>query len=294
MNDQGGGSRMFRYILAGIGSLIFLTVIFGSWYTIDQRERGVITTFGKVTSVEQPGLGFKTPWVTSLHTFDIGTRNSSWDGESSLAVYSKDQQPAFVTASVTWRIDAGRVEEIYTRFGDADNLAHRVLFPRTAAVFKNVFGGFTAVSAVQDRPTLNRLFNEAVIAAVAGEPIVIESAQITNIDFSDAYEASIEQRMQAEVEVQKLHQNAAREKVQAEIVVTQATAQANAVRQTAQAEADAIKLRGEATATAIRARGAALADNPSLVALTQAERWNGVLPTTMVPGGSVPMLSVGR
>jgi hypothetical protein len=30
------------------------------------------------------------------------------------------------------------------------------------------------------------------------------------------------------------------------------------------------------------------------VALTQAERWDGKLPTTMVPGGALPMLSVGK
>ena len=60
-------------------------------------------------------------------------------------------------------------------------------------------------------------------------------------------------RMQAEVEVQKLHQNAEREKVQAQITVTQASAQADAVRAQAQAEAEAILLRGEAEAKAIRA-----------------------------------------
>lgn len=59
----------------------------------------------------------------------------------------------------------------------------------------------------------------------------------------------------------------------------------------AEAAAKAIKLRGEAEAAAIDARGKALRDNPALVALTQAERWDGKLPTTMVPNGSVPMLS---
>ena len=39
-------------------------------------------------------------------------------------------------------------------------------------------------------------------------------------------------------------------------------------------------------------RGKALGNNPNLVTLVQAERWNGVLPTTMVPGSSVPFVSV--
>ena len=50
--------------------------------------------------------------------------------------------------------------------------------------------------------------------------------------------------------------------------------------------------RGEAEASAIEARAKALGTNPNLVTLVQAERWNGVLPTTMVPGSAVPFVSV--
>jgi hypothetical protein len=72
-----------------------------------------------------------------------------------------------------------------------------------------------------------------------------------------------------------------------EIAVTQATGRANSIRAEAQAQADATTLRGNAEASAIKAKGDALAANPNLVALIQAERWNGVLPTTLVPGSAV-------
>jgi regulator of protease activity HflC (stomatin/prohibitin superfamily) len=111
--------------------------------------------------------------------------------------------------------------------------------------------------------------------------MIVESVQVENIDFSDAYEKSIEQRMLAEVEVQKVQQNAEREKVQAEIAVIQAKAQA-----------DAVKLQGDAEAHAINARGKALRDNPALIELVQAEKWDGKLPTTMVPGQTVPFINV--
>jgi len=62
------------------------------------------------------------------------------------------------------------------------------------------------------------------------------------------------------------------------------------VRAQAQAEADAIKPRDDAEAQAIAARGKALGENPSLVSLVQAEKWNGKLPATMVPGGAIPMI----
>jgi len=41
-------------------------------------------------------------------------------------------------------------------------------------------------------------------------------------------------------------------------------------------------------------RGALLRDNPSLIDLTAAERWNGTLPTTMVPGSATPFVNVGK
>jgi regulator of protease activity HflC (stomatin/prohibitin superfamily) len=158
---------------------------------------------------------------------------------------------------------------------------------------KIVFGGFSAVRAIQERGKLNSESREAVRLALDSEPIILASLQIESIDFSREYIRSVEQRMQAEVEVQRLRQNALREKVQAQITVTKAQAEADAVRARAQAEADAIKLRGLAEASAIDARGKALRDNPALVSLVQAEKWNGQLPTTMVPGGALPMLNVG-
>jgi regulator of protease activity HflC (stomatin/prohibitin superfamily) len=87
--------------------------------------------------------------------------------------------------------------------------------------------------------------------------------------------------MLAEVEVQKVQQNAQREKVQAEILVIQA-----------QAQADSVKLQGDAEAHAINARGKALRDNPALIQLVQAEKWDGKLPTTMGPGQTVPFINV--
>ena len=207
--------------------------------------------------------------------------------------YSKDQQPAELKVSVNYRVVPDRVAELYTQYGSIDSFLIRIIRPHVNQQVKIVFGGYSAVSAIQDRGKLNIEIMDSIRKGVEG-PIVIESVQIENIDYSKAYEQSIEQRMLAEVEVQRLRQNADREKVQADITQTQAMARANAVRTQAQAEADAIRLRGEAEASAIRARAAALGDNPNLVNLVQAERWNGALPTTMVPGGALPMISLSR
>ncbi|PRA84796.1 Band 7 protein [Ochrobactrum sp. MYb29] len=280
--------RILAAIFGFFAFIITLTVVFGSWYTIDQGERGVLLRNGALVGTAQPGLGFKTPWIEEVVKVSVQSRAQLY---KEVPAYSKDQQSAVLSLSVNYRIPADKVTEVYSVYGGEDGLLSRLVDRRVNEDLKTVFGQFTAVAAIQDRSRLNLEVASAIQSSVKG-PVIIDSVQIENIDFSDAYEASIEQRMLAEVEVQKLRQNAEREKVQAEITVTQAKANADAVRAKANAEAEAIRIKGDAEAISIKARGDALRENPGLVALTQAEKWNGQLPTTMLPGGSVPMLQL--
>ena len=278
-------------LVAGVFALIFgITIVFGSWYTIDQGERGVILRNGALVGTAQPGLGFKTPWIEEVVKISVQSRAQIY---KDVPAYSKDQQSAVIALSVNYRIPSDQVTDVYSLYGGEDGLLSRLVDRRVYEDLKTVFGRFTAVAAIQERSRLNAEIAEAVQNSVKG-PVIIDGIQIENIDFSDAYEASIEQRMLAEVEVQKLRQNAEREKVQAEITVTQAKANADAVRAKAEADAEAIRITGDAEAASIKARGEALRDNPGLVALTQAEKWNGILPTTMLPSGSVPMLQLNH
>jgi regulator of protease activity HflC (stomatin/prohibitin superfamily) len=279
---------------AGIGLLVLfgLTIVFGSWYTIDQRERGVILRNGKLVGIATPGLGFKLPLIDNIVRVSLERQIAKYE---KLSTYSRDQQTAEIWISINFRATESGVDELYSEYGGLNGFKDRRITPKVLEELKNVFGRFNAVTSIQERGRLNSEVRQAIIAAVGVGPnssVLIEDVQIENIDFSEAYEKSIEQRMLAEVEVQRLRQNAEREKVQAEIVVTKATAEANAVRQRAMAEAEAIKLKGEAEAAAIQARGAALGSNPNLVSLVQAEKWDGKLPATMVPGGTVPMISL--
>jgi regulator of protease activity HflC (stomatin/prohibitin superfamily) len=269
-------------ILGIVGSvfvgLIALVILGGSFYTVDQGERGVILRNGKVVGTAEPGLSFKLPIVDSVKEINVQTQARLYE---KVMVYSRDQQTADLYVSVNYRIASDQVEQIYSEFGGREGIVNRLLDRQVPEEVKNVFGQFNAVTAIQERARLSTEVQNAIQKAVTTPLLIVESVQVENIDFSDAYEQSIEQRMLAEVEVQKVQQNAQREKVQAEILVIQA-----------KAEADAKKLQGDAEAHAINARGRALRDNPSLVELVQAEKWDGKLPTTMVPGSAVPFINV--
>jgi regulator of protease activity HflC (stomatin/prohibitin superfamily) len=243
---------------------------------------------GAVEGTAEPGLGFKVPFIDSVVEISVQSKAQMYEN---VMAYSRDQQTATLAMSVNFRLPPDQVQAIYSEYGGQEGIVTRLLDRQVLEEVKNVFGRFNAVTAIQERERLAAEVQMAIQKAVVG-PIIVDSVQIENIDFSSAYEESIEQRMLAEVEVQKVKQNAEREKVTAEITVIQAQAAADSQLAQATANAAAIRMQGEAEAAAISAKAEALKGNAALIALTQAERWDGKLPTTMIPGSTVPFLDV--
>jgi regulator of protease activity HflC (stomatin/prohibitin superfamily) len=275
--------------LLGVGAVIIvgLTIFFGSWFQIDPGERGVHLRNGAVIGSAEPGLGFKLPVFDDVKRISVQNLTREYE---KVPAYSKDQQTAEIRVSVSYHVPPGDVIALYSEYGSIENLTSRVVDRQVPTQVENVFGRYTAVSAVQNRVQLVKDVTKAIRESVHG-PIVVDSVQLENIDFSDAYEKSIELRMQAEVLVQTEKQNLEKEKVNAEIAVTQAKGQAVSNLARARAEAEATRVKGEAEASAIKARAEALAQNQNLIELTKAERWDGKLPTTMIPGSAVPFIS---
>jgi regulator of protease activity HflC (stomatin/prohibitin superfamily) len=283
-----------RFLAALFGVIIafvfFLTL--STSYTVDEGERGVLLRNGAVVGTTEPGRGFKVPIIDSVRYIPVNQQSVVWSGETALQAYSQDQQAATMAVSVIYHIPSDQVETVYAEYGSVDGLQSRLLDRVIPQQLKTVFGRFNAVASIQQRDRLNAEVQKAVLENVKG-PLIIDSIQIENIDYSDAYEQSIEARMLAEVEVQRVRQNADREKVAAEITVTQAQAAADAQRAEAQARADAIRMAGEAEAAAIEAKGKALRDNPALIEFqTIGKGWDGKLPATMIPGSAVPFVGV--
>lgn len=260
--------RAITFMLLGLIVLFALIVVSSSWYTVDQGERGVILRNGAVIGEAEPGLGFKIPIIDTVEQISVQSQKTSYDD---VKTYSRDQQPATLRVSINYHVTDART--LYADYKSAQNMLDRLVSPQIYTWSENVFGQFNAASAVQDRAKLNAELAMAIRKVIHG-PLVIESIQIENIDFSGKYEEAVEARMEATVRQQ------------------QAEAEAAATRTRADANAYSVKAQGEAEAAAIRARGDALRDNPGLPGLVTAEKWDGHLPTTMVPNGALPFLHV--
>jgi regulator of protease activity HflC (stomatin/prohibitin superfamily) len=264
-----------------LGGILIIFTLLGSWYTVDQGERAVLLRFGQAVAVEGPGLHFKIPYVEEVVKMSVREQKEEFKTQA----YSQDQQPATVQVSVNYLLTDDEVLNVYTRYGvEYPSILIDTQLPQR---LKEVFGIFSAQNMIQDRTKLGLEVEKSLEHALDGRGIHIVSVQVEDVSFSDVYETAVENRMksivlqyQAEAEKQKR--------------ITNADAAAYEVKAAADAQAHAIEVQGNAQGTAIRARADALRSNPDLVALTAAEKWNGILPTTMVPGGAVPFLQLPK
>jgi regulator of protease activity HflC (stomatin/prohibitin superfamily) len=273
-------NRLMLAVLV-LGGIVVLFGVLGSYYTVDQGERAVLLRWGQAVGVEGPGLHFKLPYIEDVVKLSVREQKEDFKTQA----YSQDQQPATVQVSVNYRLTEDEVLNVYTRYGvDYPSILIDTQLPQR---LKEVFGIFSAQNMIQDRTKLGLEVERSLEHALDGRGIHIVSVQVEDVAFSDVYETAVENRMksivlqyQAEAEKQKR--------------ITNADAAAYEVKAAADAQAHAIEVQGNAQATAIKARADALRSNPDLVSLTAAEKWNGILPTTMVPGGAVPFLQLPK
>lgn len=277
-----------KVILTSLFLLLGIGIIFGTWFTVDSKERGVVLRNGRIIKIAEPGLHFKIPMMDKVHKISIQNQALVFE---KLSAYSKDQQPAELRVSISYHVPPDQVADVYTGYGNIAGLESRVMNRQAPTQVENVFGQYNAVSAVQNRVKLVSDMTQALRENIKG-PVVVDSFQVENIDFSVAYENAISARMNAEVAVATRNQDLEKERVEAKIAVTKAQAAADSALALATAEAQATKLRGDAEAGAIRAKADALAQNQNLVELIRSEKWDGKLPTQMIPGATIPFFNI--
>ncbi len=54
--------KIKKYVIWGVIALFVIITVSTSWYTVDEQQRAVVTTFGKVTDTAEAGMHFKLPF----------------------------------------------------------------------------------------------------------------------------------------------------------------------------------------------------------------------------------------
>ena len=91
----------FKHLLVICAVIVLLIGIFSSFYTVDDKQQAVITTFGKVTDTTDPGLHFKLPFgIQKVNKVDVNIYQKIELGYSTRpdgVTISNDMESAMIT-----------------------------------------------------------------------------------------------------------------------------------------------------------------------------------------------------
>lgn len=90
-------------IKSGLLTIVVVSLVFLSTYTVNQTEQVIITQFGKPVGdpITTPGLHFKLPFIHQVNSFD--KRYLAWDGPM-VEMSTKDKTYVQVDTFARWRI----------------------------------------------------------------------------------------------------------------------------------------------------------------------------------------------
>lgn len=227
---------------------------------------GVETRFGAVVGTKQPGLFAVIPFVENVVPMNVQTQKDQTDATAA----SNDLQSVTATVAVNYHVLPSDASTIYSNIG-AD-YADRVISPAIQESVKSVTANYTAEQLITEREKVRDAILALLTSKLQTYGVQTDSLNIVNFAFSDTFNAAIEAKVTAQ-------QNA----LAAQNKLQQVQFEAQQTVATAQAQAKAIQIQAQA----INSQGGA-----DYVNLQAIQKWNGVLPTQMVPGSSVPFINV--
>jgi regulator of protease activity HflC (stomatin/prohibitin superfamily) len=278
-NDLTGG-KVTCIIIGLLCCLSFIAVPF-SFHTVDTGEVAVVKHLGKITRVCEAGTSFDFWMTNSYQKYDTKVQNI----DVTTMAYSSDAQPMDIAMTIQYQIMADKVIDIATRYGSLQVLENRI---QSIAIEKNksVLSGSKAMDIIANRATISPSIEEVIKEAIGEEYFVnITAVVLTNIDFSDAFELAVEEKMIAEqAKLKADYENQTK--------IAQAAAEAEAKLKAAQAEIEIAKAQAEALKIAAEAEAEAnmtVADSITEKILEKIfyEKWDGKLPQVMGDGSAI-------
>lgn len=289
-----------------LGAIILGIVIFGGIIiTLMCMKRipagyvGVVYNMNGGVAEETLGQGWHFVSPTKKVTeYSIGIEQSyltaGEDGDSkgddSFSAPSSDGKGLQMELTFTYRYDADKVAQTFTRFKgrSGKELLDSFIKPNVISWTKEVTAKYPVTDILgEKRAELNTVLCEYLADKFAPYGIIIESASLINIEVDSETREAITKKVTAQQELELANIEAQTAKVQAEKDREVAIIEAEKNKETAEIEAEqaVIKAQGKAEAELIAADAEAEANKkiaesltPELIEKIKYEQWNGELP----------------
>lgn len=229
--------KLGRWGLIAVGIVLALILISTCWYTVDDKQQAVVTTFGKVTDVTGAGVHFKLPFgiqqarkvdVNVYQKLELGYRsdNVSPEGYDVVEEECKMITGDYNIVNVEFFVEYKVSDPVRYLYGSYD--PEEILRNLIQSQVRNVVGSTQVDSVLTDGKESIQMQVRDLVTQVLQEYDI--GLTLVDIKIQDA-----EPPTQEVIEAFKAVETA---KQQAETVVNQAKAYQNAQLPSAQAEAD--------------------------------------------------------
>lgn len=289
-----------RKTLGGIATAVIIAlvviVLFVCTVRIPAGYVGVVYNMNGGISDKTLTQGFHVISPTqNVTTYSIGIEQSyltaSKDGDSngdeSFEVPSNDGKGLTVDMTFTYRYDADRVADTFTRFKgqSGKDVKNSFIKPNIMSWTKEVTAKYSVIDLLGDkRATLNSELTDYLKQKFEPYGIVIESVSLINIDPDEETRSAVQKKVNAQqdLELAKIEQQTAN--VNAEKEKEVAITKANQEKETAQINAEAKLIEAQAQADANRLISQSL--TPELIRQQMYDKWDGKLPTVQAGNDS--------
>lgn len=237
--------------------------------TVDTGHRGIWVKFGEV--VGEPineGLYFYNPFVWDLLEYPV--REEKWTEHTQ--IFTRDTQQVDVEFTIIFHVVPGKVGTLFKEVGRPTDLANNIIRPVVLGSIKDAIGQVIADNLVGEREKVTKSAQVEVTENLRSRHVEVTDLQLTNINFDDAYEKAVEEKVVAIQQALKAKNETVKIKEEAAQTVL-----------TAQASAESMRIKSQA-----------LSQNKGLVAFEWVQKWDGKQPQIIMGGSSVPMLDMGK
>lgn len=231
--------------------LLIVAISIASITIVPAGHKGVTLNMGAVTgAVMNEGINFKIPFVQNAEIIDVRVKKYESKDNSSA---SKDLQTIKSSIAVNYRVNQDHVADLYQKIGMS--YESTVINPAISECIKSVTSRYTAEELITKRTEVSEEMKKFLQKKLSEKYILVDSFNIINFDFTDAFNTAIEEKQIAEQNALKAKYDLERIKTEAEQAVTKA-----------KGEAEAMKLKNEQI-------------SQSIIYLEFIDKWDGKMPT---------------
>lgn len=277
LSDEKPVLSVISTILAFTLLIFFFTIPF-SFHTVSSGEIAVVKHLGKISGTKTAGMHYDTWFTHSYNKYDTKVQNL----DTTTMAYSSDAQTMDIQMTIQYQIISDKVVDIATQYGSLKVLQSRI---ESVAIekAKSVLSAHKAMDIIANRAAISPAVETAIKDAVGEEYFVsITTVVLTNIDFSDAFELAVEEKMVAEQAKLKADYENDTKIAKAEADAAAKLKEAQTEIEIAKAQAEARKIAAEGEAAANRIIDSSITDK--IIEKSYADSWDGKLPVVVGSG----------